>query len=210
MTNNIELYTVAKKITYNTLKRIHKDSANETIKRLMLDTLVSYIADDDTLPDSMDLIQDAFVVLWEYNRKGLQLSDKTDKMKQAYTRDGIEYPAKPLTVIQVASRKVSKSVSALHGKTASLKNYIEDYNNTDEDGNTLVELIPDGYDIDDIDTYLLIKDFKKILNPVRQNILHLRLKGYSQKEIAYKLKVSEVTIHRHIEEIRDAYIEYRY
>lgn len=148
-----------------------------------------------TIADNYDCVSVAAVAILEYAHLPLD-----GIIGQGKRRDGSTYP---ITVRLNAIKAVNRYVMAHRGTHGRFKtHYIEDIRHAGEGW-----IIDNRLHIDDMQTLLDINDIidELMLSDAQQNIVKLRLKGYSQKEIAQKMHTLEMSISRQMKHIRNTF-----
>lgn len=178
------LYELSTKIAYSVLKKCYDTSGDETVYRLMNDIVAGE-------GDGMDLVQTAFLALWEC-KDGNTLN--LDKLVSYETRhldkDKREYTKEYITPIQYAWRVVRSKI-ILAGKRTNIKSdiYLNDLSEKE-----LATLADDGglekVECEKRSNNSSCEEFEKSLPELQEAVLRCMYEKMTESQISIFLDIS--------------------
>ena len=182
--NTDRLYELSTKIVYSVLKRCYDTSGDETVRHLMNDIIAGE-------GDGMDLVQTAFLALWEC-KDGNTLN--LDKLVSYETRhldkDKREYTKEYITPIQYAWRAVRSKI-ILESNRANIRNdiYLNDLTKRE-----LASLTDDGglekVECEKRSNNSSCEEFEKSLPELQEAVLRCMYEKMTESQISIFLDIS--------------------
>ena len=178
------LYELATKVAYSVLKRCYDTSGDETVRRLMNDIVAGY-------GDGMDLIQAAFLALWEC-RDGdiINLDALISYTTRRYDNGKREYAKEYITPIQYAWRVVRSKI-ILASNRANIKSDIYLNDLTEKE---LASLTDDGglekIETEKSPTNSSCEEFEESLTAVQFEVLRCMYEKMTESQISIFLDIS--------------------
>jgi predicted DNA-binding protein YlxM (UPF0122 family) len=204
----------AKIATSATLKFVEMASGNDKIRRLRQAIQADFMlalnpvvdGKKHSFSDAYDLFHVAFLYLWEKAIQGKTIDAVELITLKTPNKDGTPR-TKEKSVFQLACQAVRREIYANKSLEMSKKFvYIEDYTTPELEAELLKVYKLEH--LTDFETYTTVSEMLSALDLSKSqlDIIKMRLKGFSETEIANKLGVSQQAISKRLHKIQEAII----
>lgn len=196
------LYELSVKIAYSVLKKCYDTSGDETVRHLMNDIIAGE-------GDGMDLVQTAFLALWECKDGDTLNLDKLVPYETKHLdNDKREYTKEYITPIQYAWRAVRSKI-ILESKRTNIKTDIYLNDLTEKE---LASLTDDGgiekAEREKRSSGLLCEDFENSLPELQKAVLRCLYEKMTESQISIFLDISVNSVKSAKRRIREKAREY--